>query len=129
MGETPARPDYVTDVPYVRAFENDLSPARLRLVPALNGFTPPPADDFDYCELGSAHGDTTAALAAAFPRARFVGVDINAEHIASARELSRGGELGNVRFFERDFEDLAKEDLPDFDFITAHGVLSWVGPQ
>jgi SAM-dependent methyltransferase len=122
-------PEYVTDVTYVRSFEPDLSPARLRLVAALNGFTPPPADDFDYCELGSAHGDTTAALAAAFPRARFVGVDINAEHIASARELSRGGELGNVRFFERDFEDLAKEDLPDFDFITAHGVLSWVGPQ
>jgi SAM-dependent methyltransferase len=120
--------EYVTDVAYVRAFEADLSPARLRLVAALNGFTPPPAHEFDYCELGCAHGDTTAALAAAFPRASFVGVDLNPEHIASARAVARGGELANVRFFERDFEDLAKEDLPDFDFIVAHGVLSWIGP-
>jgi SAM-dependent methyltransferase len=122
-------PEYVTDVTYVRAFEPDLSPAKLRIVAALNGFLAPPADDFDYCELGCAHGDTTAGLAAAFPKSRFVGVDINAKHITSARELARGGELHNVRFLERDFEDLAKEDLPDFDFITAHGVLSWVGPH
>ena len=120
--------EYVTDVPYVRAFENDLSPARVRLAAALNGFAPPPADGFDYCELGSAHGDTTATLAAAYPRSRFVGVDLNAEHIASANRLSTEGQLENIRFLERDFEDLPREDLPDFDFITAHGVLSWVGP-
>jgi ubiquinone/menaquinone biosynthesis C-methylase UbiE len=121
-------PEYVTDVTYVRAFESDLSPVCLRLVAALNGFAPPPAHDFDYCELGCAHGDTTAALAAAFPRARFAGVDLNREHIASARAMARGGQLSNVLFFERDFEDLGKEELPEFDFITAHGVLSWIGP-
>src|ERR1700734_1586724 len=106
-------PEYVTDVTYVRSFEPDLSPTRLRLVAALNGFSPPPAHDFDYCELGCAHGDTTAGLAAAFPRARFVGVDLNKAHIESARALARGGELSNAQFFERDFEDLPKEDLPD----------------
>src|SRR5208283_3275735 len=82
----------------------------------------------DYCELGSAHGDTTATLAAAYPRSRFVGVDLNAEHIASASRLSVEGQLENIRFLQRDFEDLPREPLPDFDFITAHGVLSWVGP-
>jgi len=124
-----ARPDYVTDVTYVRCFEHDLSPSRLRLAAALNGFTPPPAEDFDYCELGSAHGDTTATLAAAYPKARFVGVDLNADHIASANRLASGGPLTNIRFLEKDFEDLERADLPDFDFITAHGVLSWVGPS
>lgn len=121
--------EYVTDVPYVRGFQPDLSPVRLRLVAALNGFKAPPSHDFDYCELGCAHGDTTAALAAGFPEARFVGIDLNPEHIASARTLARGGNLTNVRFFERDFEDLLKDDLPEFDFIGAHGVLSWVGPK
>jgi SAM-dependent methyltransferase len=121
--------EYITDVAYVRGFEKDLSPARLRLVAALNGFGAPPADDFDYCELGCAHGDTTAALAAAYPRARFLGVDLNAEHIASAEALATGGQLDNVRFLEKDFEDLLREDLPDLDYIGAHGVLSWVGPK
>jgi SAM-dependent methyltransferase len=124
-----APPEYVTDVPYVRSVENDLSPVRLRLVAALNGFRPPPRDDFDYCELGSAHGDTTTTLAAAYPDARFVGVDLNPEHIASANALATGGRLENLRFLERDFEDLHREDLPSFDFIAAHGVLSWVGPK
>jgi SAM-dependent methyltransferase len=128
VNEAP-RPDYVTDVTYVRCFENDLSPARLRLAAALNGFAPPPEADFDYCELGSAHGDTTAALAAAYPRAHFVGVDINPDHIASANKLAACGPLDNIRFLDADFEDLDKASLPDFDFITAHGVLSWIAPS
>jgi SAM-dependent methyltransferase len=122
------QPEYVTDVPYVRAFEDNLSPVRLRLVCALNGFAPPPADGFDYCELGSAHGDTTATLAAAYPRSRFVGVDINPDHIGSARKMAGEGGLENVRFLEADFADLAGSDLPAFDFITAHGVMSWISP-
>jgi trans-aconitate methyltransferase len=121
--------EYVTDVPYVRAFEPDLSPSRLRLVAALNGFAPPPADDFDYCELGSAHGDTTTTLAASYPRARFVGVDINPDHIASANRLAARGDVGNVRFVLEDFEALGRRDLPTFDYVTAHGVLSWVSPE
>ncbi len=120
--------EYVTDVPYVRCFVADLSPVMLRLVAALNGFPPPAQDDFTYCELGSAHGDTTATLAAAYPRARFFGVDINPEHIASADQMASDGGLENIRFFERDFEGLLTEDIPALDFITAHGVLSWIGP-
>jgi SAM-dependent methyltransferase len=122
-------PEYVTDVAYARTFVADLSPTRLRLVAALNGFPAPPAEGFDYCELGSAHGDTTATLAAANPSSRFVGVDLNRDHIASANRLATAGGLDNVRFLERDFSDLADESLPDFDFIGAHGVLSWVGPD
>ncbi len=120
--------EYVTDVPYLRTFARDMSPARLRLVAALNGFSQPHAQDFDYCELGSGYGDTIAALAAAYPRARFVGVDFNPEHIEFASARAEAGGLSNVRFLDRDFEDLGRESLPDFDFICAHGVLSWVGP-
>jgi SAM-dependent methyltransferase len=69
-----------------------------------------------------------ATLAAAYPKARFVGVDLNPEHVRGANALAGRGALANVRFLERDFEDLAREDLPDFDYIAAHGVLSWVGP-
>jgi SAM-dependent methyltransferase len=123
-----AGPEYLTDVPYLRQFCGDLSPALLRLVAGLNGFEAPPADDFDFCELGAGSGDTTATLAAAYPRARFVGVDINPEHVASGNELASRGGLGNVRFLERDLEDLKREDLPAFDYICAYGLLSWIAP-
>ena len=121
--------DYLTDVPYARTFIHLLSPSVLRLVAALNGVPAPPGDDFDYCELGSGSGDTTTTFAAAYPRARFVGVDFNAEHVAFARGLARRGGVENVRFVERDFEDLGREELPDFDFIGAHGVLSWISAE
>jgi SAM-dependent methyltransferase len=120
--------DYVLDVPYLRNFVEELAPPRLRMVAALNGFAPPPGDGFDYCELGSGRGDTLATLAAAHPDARFVGVDINAEHVAFASELAARGGLDNVRFLERDFEDMAADALPSFDYVGAHGVLAWVSP-
>src|SRR5690348_7519426 len=101
-----------SDVPYLRTFSSDLGPAQLRLVAALNGFAPPPSSGFDYCELGAGNGDTTAALAAANPGARFVGVDVNAEHVAFASGLGSRGGLDNLRFLELDFAELASAGLP-----------------
>src|SRR5581483_6859664 len=103
--------EYVNDVPYVRQFVSELAPSRIRLAAAMNGLVPPPSADLEYCELGCGHGDTPAALAAAHPRARFLGVDIGAAHIASAKKLAREGALENIGFLERDFEALMKEDV------------------
>jgi len=121
--------EYVTDVAYLRNFVDDLAPTRLRLVAALNGFSPPPAEGFDYCEIGCGNGDTTATLAAACPSSRFLGVDLNPEHVAFARGLAERGALSNVRFLAGDFEELERSALPDFDFVTAHGLFSWIGPS
>ncbi len=121
--------EYVVDVPYLRTFMAELGPSRLRLVAALNGFPCPPAEEFEYCDLGAGQGDTTATLAAAYPRARFMGIDINREHVEAARELARGGGLENATFLELDFADAGQEDLPRFDYIVAHGVASWIGPE
>jgi ubiquinone/menaquinone biosynthesis C-methylase UbiE len=124
------RAEYVADVPYPRNFVPQLAPSTLRLVAALGGRGAPPGDDFDYCELGAGRGDTLVTLAAANPEARFVGVDLGTDHVAFARGLAERGEVGNVRLYQRDFEDPAlPAELPDFDYVVAHGVLSWVSPQ
>ncbi len=128
MQPDPREPGYLREVAYVRQFSRELAPLSLRAAAALNGFAPPPAEDFDYCDLGCGTGDTTNTLAAAYPRARFVGVDFNGKHVAFARGLAARGGLENVRFLERDFADLARDDLPAFDYIAAHGVLSWIDP-
>jgi SAM-dependent methyltransferase len=121
-----ARAEYVCDVPYPRKFVPQIAPPTLRLVAALNGLACPPEDDFDYCELGSANGDSLALYAAANPAARFVGVDLNPEHVAFADGLAARARLDNVRFFERDFDGFEREALPQFDFVVAHGILSWI---
>ncbi|HEY6459033.1 MAG TPA: class I SAM-dependent methyltransferase, partial [Polyangiaceae bacterium] len=117
---------YLTDVPYVRQFCKELAPPLLRAAVALNGFTPPPGDDFDYCELGCGPGDTSNTLAAAHPHARFVGVDLDGSHVAAARDLASRGGLTNVRYIHGDLARLAPSELPLFDYVVAHGVLSWV---
>jgi SAM-dependent methyltransferase len=119
---------YLTDVAYVRQFCKELAPPLLRAACALNGFAPPPADDFDYCELGCGAGDTANTLAAAHPRSRFVGVDFNAEHVAFARDLAARGGLANVRFLECDLARLEPDATPPLDYVCAHGVLSWISP-
>jgi SAM-dependent methyltransferase len=124
--ESAASAETVTDVAYLRTFSKNLAPPLLRLVAALNGFPCPAGESFDYCELGSGNGDTTATLAAAHPEARFLGVDLNPTHVEFANGLATKGGLDNLRFVARDFEELLREDLPPFDFITAHGVLSWI---
>ncbi|CAN5292040.1 methyltransferase regulatory domain-containing protein [soil metagenome] len=120
---------YVDDVTYVRHFVAEQSPTRLRLAAALNGITPPSGDSFDYLELGCAHVDTLTALAAAHPKARFVGIDLLPAHVASAKELAAEGGVKNVSFHERDFAAIGHEDFGEFDFIAVHGVLSWIGPD
>jgi SAM-dependent methyltransferase len=119
---------YVTDVPYTRHFAHQLAPATLRMVAAMNGVAAPADEDFAYCEIGSGVGDSLVLLAAANPRGRFVGIDVSAAHVATSRALAEEAGLTNVRFVERDFATLEEGELEPFDFIGAHGFLSWVGP-
>jgi SAM-dependent methyltransferase len=120
---------YVTDVAYTRQFCPHLAPTLLRSVAALEGFAPPPDDAFDYCEVGCGPGDTIATLAAAYPRARFVGVDLNGEHVAFARGLAVRGGLANLHLVEGDFETLDDAALPRFDYVSVHGLLTWIAPE
>jgi len=117
---------YVTDVAYPRTFVPQIAPPTLRLVAAINGHPVPPDDDFDYCELGCAAGDTLTAMAAANPSARFVGLDLSEEAIRRGRERAARGAVANVRFVQQDIEGPLRDDLPLFDFIAAHGVWTWV---
>lgn len=129
MPAEPSDPAYPTDVAYVRQFCPELNPGLLRAAAAFAGCPPPTADSFDYGELGSGLGDTLVTLAAAYPNARFIGVDVNPEHVASARALAARGGVDNVRFLERDFETLRADDLPALDYLCAHGVLSSIVPS
>ncbi len=124
---------YVTEVPFLRQFCKELAPSALRVAAALGGARLRAAEDavagrpFEYCEIGSGLGDTLCALAAAYPRGRFTGIDINPEHVAFARGRAERTGLGNVWFLERDVARMEGE-LPELDFVCAHGLLSWISP-
>ena len=122
---------YVSDVEYVGSFYGDLAPPQIDFACLINGALPPTTDGkFSYCELGCGAGLSTTVLAATHPEAEFYGIDFNPAHIARARVLSDEAGLENLTFLESGFDELvesADPGLPMFDYITMHGVYSWVG--
>jgi SAM-dependent methyltransferase len=121
---------YVTDVSYTNSFFRELSPAWLNHVAMSNGAHPRLLDEgFNHIDLGCGLGQSSNVLAACFPRGNFFGVDFNPAHIDTAQHLAKQLGIDNVRFIERAFEELLEVDLPDFDFITLHGIYSWIGDE
>lgn len=124
---------YASDIEYIAAYYGEQAPVRLNHAALLAGWEPRPiAGEFTYCELACGHGITANLLAAAYPKGRFWAVDFNPAHIAFGRSLAAESGLGNVEFLEHSFEELLRPDapkLPQFDFITLHGIYSWVSPE
>ena len=82
--------EYVTDVPYMRAFVRDLSPVTLGLVAALNGFPPPRPEDFTTASSGAPTATPPPPSPPHIPRARFLGV----RHQPGARRVRLSPRLG-----------------------------------
>lgn len=121
---------YASDVEYTAGFYAEQGPGYLNLVCALNGYEPPTlSGPFTYFELGFGRGLTANVLAAANPHGTFYAADFNPAHVAGARALAASAQLSNLTLLENSFEDLAQGkagDLPQFDYITLHGIYTWV---
>lgn len=118
---------YLAEVEYPGAFCRYQNPALLNYVAAAAGYAPRPLHPgFRYLELGCGKGVTANVMAAASPQGEFWGVGASAEHIADARRQAEESGLTNITFVERAFADLAGGELPEFDFVTLHGVYAWV---
>lgn len=125
-GQAASRP-YVCDVGYHSSFQPGQSPLVMSYVAATAGWAPPdPAQPFAYLELGCGSGATLNGLAAAFPLARFTGVDFNAGSIAEARAGAAAAGLGNVSYVEAAFSTLDVGAHDSVDYVACHGTWSWL---
>jgi len=103
-------------------------PAHLAGLAALFGLASPAAGHARVLELGCASGGNLIPLAARFPGAHFLGVDLSARQIADGRKRLAAFGVTNIELRQCDLADLA---LPanSFDYVICHGVFSWVPPQ
>lgn len=85
---------------------------------------PPAISTARVLEVGCAHGVNSMAMAARLPDASFVGIDVDARAIETASRRAREAELGNIRFEAADVREFRTDDV--FDYVIAHGVVSWV---
>lgn len=115
---------YVTDVGYTFGYHAALNPLATRLALLRAGLEPPRIETA--CELGFGQGVSLAVHAAASP-VHWWGNDLLPEHVRFARSLDTASGAGSV-LVEATFGEFARcaPDLPRFDFIGLHGVLSWV---
>jgi len=79
-------------------------------------------------ELGCGNGTHLIALAQALPDSEFVGIDASERAIGMARELAAEVGLTNVAFEQADLASL-DAGARRFDYVTSHGVYSWVPPE
>ena len=115
-------------IPYVSHPLSRQQPARLAAAALWFGLTTPPARIARVLEIGCASGGHIIPLAAVFPKARFVGVDLSPAQIAAGTARMERLGLSNIELIVRSLEDLGPSDGV-FDFIICHGVYSWIPDQ
>ena len=118
---------YVTQVDYTYGFYKEMTPVAMRFALLAAGLESPVLDRFNYCELGFGQGAGLNLMAAANPQGQFWGTDFNPAHAAGAEQMASNAGLENIHVFDDSFEQFAARDLPKFDFISLHGIYSWVG--
>ncbi len=111
--------------PYASAPLVRQQPARLAAAALWFGVDAPSAATARVLEIGCASGGHIIPLAAAWPKARFVGVDLSPAQIAAGEaRVARLG-LTNIALSARSLDDIGPDDGA-FDFIVCHGVYSWI---
>jgi SAM-dependent methyltransferase/methyltransferase-like protein len=109
-----------TSMPYAYT-----QPAHLAAIVALFGLEAPAPDGARVLELGSASGGNIIPLAARFPNASFLGIDLAQRHVDEGRKRIAALGLTNIQIRQGDLAQLSFAD-EHFDYVICHGVFSWV---
>jgi SAM-dependent methyltransferase/methyltransferase-like protein len=112
-------------VPYDSMPFPQSEPSRLAGLARLFGLEPPPVSRARVLELGCASGGNIIPVAARFPEARFVGIDLSARHVAEGRERISELDLSNIEIRQGDLTEISLGS-ETFDYIICHGVYSWI---
>jgi SAM-dependent methyltransferase len=115
-------------VPYAFYSFPESHPRRLQAVAHLFGLETPAPAECRVLELGCAVGGNIVPMAYSLPKAKLVGIDLVASQIATASQFAAACGVKNLELRAADIADVAPE-WGTFDYIIAHGVLSWVPPE
>ncbi|MCP4334648.1 MAG: class I SAM-dependent methyltransferase [Gammaproteobacteria bacterium] len=119
--------------PRFQAFMGELADAKHREV-LVDVFLPSVADGdivasltegIHVCDMGCGEGVAINLMARAFPKSRFVGLDISEEAIGVAQQEAQAAGLTNVEFLSMDVAEPAttKKFVGEFDYITAFDAI------
>lgn len=119
---------YFSDLNYLHGYYRGMNPLWMRFICLLTGVEPPELGHYNYLELGIGRG-LSLTMHAAANDGQFWGTDINAGHVAEAIEMDRIAQ-SSATILDESFRELSsRRDLPQFDFVSLHGVWSWVSDE
>ena len=116
------------EVPYPDFAFSDQHPFHLCALAHLRGGPTPSLDGGRVLEIGCAGGANLLFMAETAPQMQFVGVELSKPQALRAMQRVQESGLSNISIIEGSFTDLPKS-LEPFDFILAHGLLSWISPE
>lgn len=112
-------------VRYPASLYTQTAPAALGVIAKLFGLPFAPFETCRMLEIGCGEGVNLINLALSAPQGRFLGVDLAETAVASARAEAVACGAANVEFLAADLRDIGAA-FGEFDYVVAHGVLSWV---
>ena len=117
--------NYYDEVPYESHPFPQTAAEHLEAIAFLFGLDVPPPARARVLELGCASGGNLIPLAARFPEATVVGVDLSAVQTRQGQAAVDRAGLSNLRLRQFDIAAI-DEAFGQFDYIICHGVYSWV---
>ncbi len=112
-------------VPYSSYPYPQSAPSHLYTLAKLFGISAPDFSKARILELGCASGGNIIPLAVQYPDCHIVGIDLSEAQIKEGRRHAEALELTNIELKHLSILDV-EASLGQFDYIIAHGILSWV---
>ena len=116
---------YVADIGYTYGYYLELNPQRVKLAFLNVGLEAPEIGTA--CELGFGQG-LSVNLHAAASVCSWHGTDFNPAQAGHAKELASVAGA-NACLYDEAFDEFAKRDMPEFDYIGLHGIWSWISDE
>jgi SAM-dependent methyltransferase len=116
---------YVADIGYTYGYYLELNPHLVKLAFLSAGLVAP--EFGTACELGFGQG-LSANIHAAASVCSWHGTDFNPSQAGFAKELTTVSGA-NAHLYDEAFDEFAKRDLPEFDYIGLHGIWSWISDE
>ncbi len=113
-------------LPYSDSVFTQTHPDRLCSLARLFGLDAPDIENARVLELGCGNAMNIISQAYHLPNAKFVGIDLAKSHIDYAKNSAEELNLSNIEFYQKDLMDMSVDDFGKFDYIIAHGLISWI---
>jgi methyltransferase-like protein/2-polyprenyl-3-methyl-5-hydroxy-6-metoxy-1,4-benzoquinol methylase len=115
-------------VPYESKPFAQSQPEQLAVIAQLFGLAPVMPSRARVLELGCSAGGNLIPLAARYPEAAFLGLDLSAKQVEQGQRTIGDLSLRNIEIRQQSITDW-RGDAQPYDYIICHGVYSWVTPD